>query len=325
MAAFVVEAGAIARRAVRRRSRLLGDAQRLSRRGGTGRFWCRAFEGFDMEQAPWYIELVWTSCPIPTDRTSERKPSTHRIAGGRPLHQQIADELRQLIAAGAFRPGDPLPSEHSLMQRFSVSRGTIRQARAALRADGSIGGSQGRKLFVRGVPLTQPLGELVSFTSWARSLGKEPRGRVVSFERTGARETEAAALGLDGGNPIWRLERVRSVDGEPLLIERTIFLEAIGDLLINVDLGEQSVYEQLARRGVTVASARHLIDAVEATAADAHLLGIAVGSALLRVQRHAFDADGRPVEWSDDRYRGDRLNFAIENRAGDTGLVRQLA
>ena len=85
------------------------------------------------------------------------------------------------------------------------------------------------------------------------------------------------------------------------------------------------MYEQLARRGVTVDSARHLIDAVTASAADRRLLALPAGSALLRVRRHAFAADERPVEWSDDRYRGDRLNFAIENRAGDTGLVRQLA
>src|SRR5215212_5680013 len=243
----------------------------------------------------------------------------------RPLHQRIADELRQRIAAGILKPGDALPSEHDLMHQFGVSRGTIRQARAALRADGLIDGSQGRKLIVRGIPLTQPLGELVSFTSWVRSLGKEPRGRVISFERGSASDTAAAALGLQIGAPIRCLERVRIADREPLLIERTVFPEVIGLLLAGIDLGEHSVYEELARRRVTVASARHLIDAVEATAADARLLSIRTGGALLRVQRHAFDADCRPVEWSDDRYRGDRLNFAIENRAGDTGLVRRLA
>lgn len=211
------------------------------------------------------------------------------------------------------------------MQQFGVSRGTVRQARAALRADGTIGGSQGRLLSVRGAPLTQPLGELVSFTAWVRSLGKEPRGWVVSFERGGACETAAEALGLEVGSPIWRLERVRSADGEPLLIERTVFPEAIGALLANVDLRQHSVYEQLARRGVVVSSARHLLDAVDATAADARLLRIPTGSALLRVQRHAYTADHRPVEWSDDRYRGDRMNFTIENRTGDTGLVRRLA
>jgi len=211
------------------------------------------------------------------------------------------------------------------MQQFGVSRGTVRQARAALRADGTIGGSQGRLLAVRGAPLTQPLGELVSFTAWLRSLGKEPRGRVVSFERGGACKAAAEALGIEVGSPIRRLERVRSADGEPLLIERTVFPEVIGALLAGVDLQEHSVYEQLARRGVVVTSARHLLDAVDATAADARLLRIPTGTALLRVQRHAFAADGRPVEWSDDRYRGDRINVAIENRVGDSGLVRRFA
>lgn len=248
-----------------------------------------------------------------------------RRGQNQPLYQQIADALRAQIAASELLPGDALPSEHALMRQFGVSRGTIRQARAALRAEGAIGGSQGRRLAVRGAPLTQSLGELVSFTAWAHSLGKIPSGKVIAFAATGADETAATALDLPQGAPVWRLERVRLADGEPLLIERTVFPDQIGALLRDVDLDTQSVYEQLAHRGVAVASACHLIDAVTATPADARHLRVSTGSALLRVRRHAFATDGRPVEWSDDRYRGDRMSFAIENRAGDTGLVRRLA
>ena len=250
---------------------------------------------------------------------------TLRRLSGKPLHQQIADELRQRIANGELRPGDALPSENDLMRQFQVSRGTIRQARAALRADGAIAGSQGRRLTVRGGPLTQTLDQLVSFTAWARSLGKEPSGQVVSFAREAADADIAEALELAGGELVWRLERVRLADGEPLLIERTLFPDAIGALLADVDLERHSVYEELAKRGVTVASARHLLDAVRASPVDARLLGVPRDSALVRVKRHAFATDGRAVEWSDDRYRGDRFNFAIENRAGASGLVRQLA
>jgi GntR family transcriptional regulator len=245
--------------------------------------------------------------------------------GSQPRHHQIADALRRQIASGALEPGDQIPSEHDMMRRFGVSRGTIRQARAALRADGTIAGSQGRRLVVRGTPLTQPLGELVSFTAWVRSLGKEPGGEVISFARELASAEAATALGLSAGDLVWHLERVRSSDGTPLLIERTSFPEAIGALLADVDLEKHSVYEQLAQRGVTVSTARHLIDAIPATPADARLLDIAAGSALLRVVRQATTIDGSPVEWSDDRYRGDGVNFAIENRAGATGLVRQLS
>ena len=137
--------------------------------------------------------------PIRIHVAGQRKPNSSGPSASRPRHQQIADELRQLIAAGTLQPGDPLPSEHALMHQFGVSRGTVRQARAALRADGSIGGSQGRKLVVRGAPLTQPLGELVSFTSWVRSLGKEPTGsgHLVRV-RASASEEVAGRAGSQG-------------------------------------------------------------------------------------------------------------------------------
>jgi GntR family transcriptional regulator len=211
------------------------------------------------------------------------------------------------------------------MRRFAVSRGTVRQARAALRADGAIAGSQGRHFTVRTPPLTQPLGELVSFTAWAHSLGKTPTGRTVSFVVGEASADEADALQLPPMTPIWRLVRVRFADGEPLMVERTTFPEPIGRLLRGVDLDRGSVYAELGRRGVAVEAARHLLDAVPASAEDADLLGVAPGDALLRVHRVAVGPDGVPVERSEDRYRGDRTNFAIENDARAAGLVRRLA
>jgi GntR family transcriptional regulator len=245
--------------------------------------------------------------------------------GRRPLHRQIADTLRREIESGALRPGDPLPSENDLMRRFSVSRGTVRQARATLRADGAISGSQGRRFTVRPQPLTQPLGELVSFTAWARSLGKTPSGRTVSFAAGIADADEAAALDSPPNAPVWRLVRVRFADGVPLMVERTTFPDAIGRLLRGVDLDRGSVYVELGRRGVAVDAARHLLDAMPASAEDAALLGVAAGDALLRVHRVAVGPDGMPVERSEDRYRGDRTNFAIENDARAAGLVRRLA
>lgn len=246
-----------------------------------------------------------------------------RVSLDLPLHQQVADALRRQIATGALRPGDQLPSEHDLMRQFGVSRGTVRLARSALRASGAIGGSRGRRLSVRGAPLTQPLGELVSFTAWIRSFGKEPGGEVIAFGPELATVADTAAIGVKAGERVWRLKRVRSVDREPLLIERTVFVDGAGAMLEGVDLAANSVYEQFSLRGLTVATACHLIDAMPASAADALYLGIAPGSTLLRVQRHGFDPDGQPVEWSDDRYRADRVNFAIENTVGKTALVRQ--
>jgi GntR family transcriptional regulator len=242
----------------------------------------------------------------------------------RPLHQQIADELRRQIDAGELRPGDPLPSEHTLMRRFGVSRGTVRQARAALRTDGTITGSRGRPLAVRGPQLTQPLSELISFSAWIQSLGKRPSGRVIEFGPQSADDEVAAMLGVAPGDTISCLVRVRLADDEPLMIERTVFPPRVGQLVAALDLEHQSIYAELGRQGLVFASARHVLGAMPASRADARLLGVAAGTPLLWERRHTTSASGEPLEWSDDRYLADRVNFAVANNTTTTGIVRQL-
>lgn len=241
------------------------------------------------------------------------------------LHRRIADDLRARIAAGEFGPGDPLPSEHDLVRCYGVARGTIRQARAALRAEGIIDGSQGKPLAVQGGALTQPFGELVSFTAWIAGLGRVPSGRVLSLEEVPADAETAAMLGLEPGAPTVRLERVRLADGAPLMIERSRFPLDVAAALAAADLAGGSVYAALADHGLSVVAASHRIDAVAATKADATTLGVRVGSPLLRVRRRGFAADGRPLEWSDDRYRGDKVDFELANRSAMSGLARRLA
>lgn len=241
-----------------------------------------------------------------------------------PLHRRISEDLRALITSGALKPGDQLPSEHDLMLKYAVSRGTVRQALAALRTDGTISGSQGRQLSVRGMHLTQPITELVSFTSWLQSLGKRPGSTLLAFEQRVPDAETRAMLELAAGTGVYLVERVRLADDEPLMIERTWLPERIGRLLIHVHLERESIYAALARSGVVFASARHTISALPADLVDARLLGVPVRTPLLRVRRRAFSLTGEPLEWADDRYLGDRVDFTLENSANQSGLSRSL-
>lgn len=261
---------------------------------------------------------------LPRQEASDTQPARLGIDATHPLHRRISDELRREISGGELRPGDQLPSESALMKRFDVSRGTVRQALATLRAEGAIAGARGRPLAVRAHRLTQPLSELVSFSSWVQSLGKHPSGAVVAFGPRPAGEKAAAALGVKRGGTVYHLVRVRLADDEPLMIERTIFPARIGELLANVDLDHESVYAEFARQGIVVASARHRISAVPAARADALLLQVQPHAPLLRVRRLAFSPSGETLEWSDDRYVSDRVDFEIENTMLVSGVVRRL-
>src|SRR5215472_16530218 len=66
-----------------------------------------------------------------------------------PLYLQIADDLRNQILQRQLRPGERLPSEHSLMERYGASRQTVRKAVAVLKAEGLLDAAQGQGVFVR--------------------------------------------------------------------------------------------------------------------------------------------------------------------------------
>jgi GntR family transcriptional regulator len=241
-------------------------------------------------------------------------------------YQRIADELRRRIATGELRPGDPVPSEHQLRAAYGVSRGTVRQALAALRAEGAIGGGRGKQPVVRTPILSQDFAELVSFSAWAAALGRTPGQRTLEIARRPAGPQAVDGLGLAEGEPAVELLRIRLLDAEPVMIERTCFVEPVGRLLFDFDLDGGSIYAFLQSRGVDLSRARQTIDAVAATEQDAALLEVPVGTPLLRVRRRTTDAHGEPLEWSDDRYRGDAMSFTLDSTApGATGASRREA
>jgi GntR family transcriptional regulator len=241
-----------------------------------------------------------------------------------PLHRQLADRLRGEIGAGVWPPGAQLPSEHELAARFGVARGTVRHALSSLRAEGAIAVRKGARRVVVGTPRTQGFETLLSFSAWALALGEEPGGRVVELARHPASEAEAGSLGIAAGAPVFRLVRVRLLSGAPVMIERTTFSERVGRLVASLDLETDSIYARLAERGVLFAAADHTISAIPATASDAALLGVARRTPLLRQERRTAGPDGTPLEWSDDRYRGDAVSFALHNSAAAPKTIGRL-
>ena len=231
-----------------------------------------------------------------------------------PRHAEIAEALRDEIRTGELGPGAALPSEAQLSSRFSVSRGTVRHALAALRAEGLIVGGRGRVPVVRQTGFAQSFDQLVSFSVWARQLGRTPTARTLELARRPANEETAAQLGIEPGDPVFQYTRLRLLDGEPMMVERTAMIESAGRLLLDCDLDEGSVYEQLGERGVQFSEAQQTIAAIAAGGEDSQLLGIPRRAPILEVRRRALDPGGRALEWARDRYRGDAFEITIHNQ-----------
>ncbi|MCW2875557.1 GntR family transcriptional regulator [Actinacidiphila oryziradicis] len=240
-------------------------------------------------------------------------------------HEQIADELRDGINRGQFPAGSRLPSESELAARYGVARGTVRQAVAALGAEGLIGSRQGARRVVIGSGARQSFEELRSFAQWARAEGRRPAGHVISTARRPATAEDVLRLQLPPGTEVLYVLRVRSLDGAPVLVERTVYADWIAEAVELIEPDCESVTQRLYDDvGLVFAYGEHVLDAVAAGTRDAGLLDIRRGSPLLRIQRVTTTRDGRPVEWSDDRYRPGTVAFSVRNASGTNPLTRRL-
>ncbi|MFE1442895.1 GntR family transcriptional regulator [Streptomyces sp. NPDC058739] len=241
-------------------------------------------------------------------------------------HEEIAEALRRAIDREEYTVGSLLPAETDLAAQYGVSRGTVRQAVAALTSEGLIGSRQGARRVVLASRRSQSFAELRSFAQWARAMGREATGHVVAHERRAASKEDAVRLQLREGTAVLHVLRVRGLDGEPVLLERTVYADWIAPAVEGLEPDCPSVTQRLYdETGLVFAYGEHVIDAVAAGAQDAELLGVRRTSPLLRVRRVTTTREGRPVEWSDDRYRSDAVSFSVHNSIGNNALARKPA
>ncbi|MEL4318408.1 GntR family transcriptional regulator [Leifsonia sp. YIM 134122] len=227
------------------------------------------------------------------------------------VYKQIADDLRQRISTGELAPGDDVPTEGELAQQWNTSRGPIRNALAELRREGLIETTRGRPSKVVRRKAHQAVDVSIPFTKWAREMGATPGALTQQVALRRADEDQAEMLGIETGDIVVEVIRLRLLDGRPTMLERLMFIEEVGRVLFDVDLDTVSITEYLAERGHPYSEVDHEIDAVAADELDSKLLEVEAGSPILRLRRVTRRADGRVFEASDDRYRSDIVRFTV--------------
>jgi DNA-binding GntR family transcriptional regulator len=223
-----------------------------------------------------------------------------------PLYFQLAQALEAAIANGSLPTGSRLENEILLAQRCGLSRPTVRQAVQALVDKGLLVRKRGV-----GTQVIQPhVRRSVDLTSLYDDLalsGEAPTTRVLSLDRIPAPADVAAELGLAADEEIVVLRRLRSTRGEPLAL-MTNYLP--GRLEPSLDeLADRGLYHYLRGQGLHLRVAHQRIGARLARADEAKLLQEPPRSALLTMQRTAYDDKGVAVEHGRHAYRASRYDF----------------
>jgi GntR family transcriptional regulator len=228
-----------------------------------------------------------------------------------PLHAQVEASLAASIQGGELPPGSRLPSEDSLLQRFAVSRTTVRTAVQSLVGRGLVEIRRGKGTFVTQPTITQELTELTGFVEDMQALGRVASARVLDSRMVAASETVARQLALPRGATVARIQRVRLADGVALSFDETYLPQDLGARVMADDLEHQPIFSLLEGKYATpLLEAEYRLAAVAAHGTVARALGIEAGSPIFLIERTAFSHERRPVDYERLYYRGDHIRFA---------------
>lgn len=242
--------------------------------------------------------MVTRSDAVPIDVRLDR-------ASPVPLYHQLAQAIETAIETGTLRPGDRLENELSLTERLGLARPTARQAIQELVRKGMLVRRRGlgtqvvRPAIHRDVRLTSLYDDL-------KASGRTPHTRLLAHDSctpaTAGVPALADALGPD--EPLQRVRRLRSADGEPLAI-MTNYLPGRFEL-DDAALAERSLYDLLREQGAQIAIAHQTIGARLADAEEAGLLEQTPPLACVTAERIVYDDAGSLVELGRHLYRADR-------------------
>ena len=234
-------------------------------------------------------------------------------SGKTPIWKAIADALRSDLAEGKYAPGDKLPTEAGLAERFGVNRHTVRHGISALVEEGLIRTRRGSGAFVAATPTDYPIGQRVRFHENLIAAGRRPDKRVLQVEERSATTGEAKALQIAPGDPVCAYHGLSLADGQPIAVFESLFplgrLTGIEEALNQTS----SVTEALRLVGIsdyTRASTR--LTAVRATATHALHLQLSEGDPRLKSSGINVDHAGMAVEFGRTWFAGDRVTLTME-------------
>ncbi|KQY12587.1 GntR family transcriptional regulator [Rhizobium sp. Root482] len=235
----------------------------------------------------------------------------------RTLVIQLRDRIADLIHDEDLGPGDKLPTEAQLTQRFKISRPALREALKLLEQDDIIYVEHGRGRFVSAmsaIRVERPITVFESVTDMARHYGYNTVNKVLSIAEETPDKTTAEKLKLAAGERVIRIERLRLQDDEPIMycldyVPRSIIptrlydIDWSGSLLA---LLEQ--YRQRPRMSAATVSAVMLPDDV-VERNDLRDFGPA-----LLITETCYSAAGVPVVLAIDYHRGSHFSFSLARK-----------
>ena len=225
----------------------------------------------------------------------------------KPTYIKIKETIQEKIQNGELVPGDALPSERALAEKFGLSRMTVRAALSELVAAGALYREQGRGTFVSARKMKQS--NIASFSETVRQMGCDPSTRIIDFSVALAPEEIAKKLMVE--TKVYRALRVRLADDIPVAIEEVFIPLHVTPGLKLIDL-KLSLYKLINETfSQNIGSADSSVSARHPGSKQQEILKIGRNTPVLKIDSLYYSVSGEPLYYERAIYRADMYEYNI--------------
>jgi GntR family transcriptional regulator len=230
-----------------------------------------------------------------------------------PMHRQLAQQLRQVIAAGDYRPGDRLPTEPELAARHGVSRITARQAVMQLVRDGLVVRQRGKGSFVAAPPVHHDLVDLRGIYDELVARGVNPTTELLDYAERVPPANVAERL-RSGARKVLHYKRLYLRRGEPFAVSWAYLSPAVPKMPRELVAAHTTYHLFESFMHLKISHADLSVRARAASPELKKLLGLRAGTPVIALERVSYLAGGGPAEFTLYCANAENYEFALKVR-----------
>lgn len=233
---------------------------------------------------------------------------------GVPYYYQLKKFIIDEIESGVWKSGENMIPETRICDLFDISRTVVRQTIQELVNEGYLVKEKAKGTYISEPKINENLVQsLMGFYEDMTARGFKVTNDILMQKKLPATDKIAKQLNIEVGEPVIVIRRLRKINGEPIVLDKTHMPYKICPGLLKENLLNKSLYEYIEHEyGLKIDRGRRYIEAAKASEEEAKLLKVKKGLPLLYIESIGYLKDGTPIEYYNALHRGDRIRLVTE-------------
>lgn len=230
-----------------------------------------------------------------------------------PLYVQVHNIMLDRINTDTYLVNTKIPSESELCAEFGISRMTLRSVITELVRDGKLYRIQGKGTFVSEPKITANSASYIGIREQLEQQGYEVKTTLLSVENGKPSASIAKMFGLENGEKVYIIKRLRYVKNEPLSLLTSYIPVKYCSGLEKQDFCNEQLCVILSKNyGFVRKTVNETLESVVATSEESTTLNIRKGYPLLLLCDKIYDVENRLFEYSKVVFRGDKIRINLQ-------------